>query len=223
MFFSLRSLCILLLLASTTIGQEIDPRLCSEQGDPVTAPPFNLVDSFCIPSSVALGAPGGPASIVAEGTFPANAAGQLDVFVIWEPGQIASAPGETFEYSSSLSWASAQADTVYKEWVGNFLPAQPYAFMITDSSNPDLTPVELSLRESGGTVTNREFPHVEFPDRPLGRYHIQVTGLEPFEDVTFSKTAAGAHVVPEPSSMCSALLGLVGVACLRRRRQNQAS
>lgn len=209
-----------LALSSSVFAQDVDPRLCSAQGDPVAEAPFNLVDSYCIPSSVALGDLGGPASIHGEGVFPTNADGQLDVFIIWEPGQIASSVGESFSYSSSLNWASSQPDAVYKEWVGNFVPADPNAFLITDSSNPGLTPPQLVLGSSSGTVTDRIFEHAQFPPVPLGRYHIQVTGLEPFEDVTFTKTAGGAHVsiVPEPSSWLSGFVALLGISLLRRRR-----
>lgn len=215
-----RSCLITILLATCTLAQDLDPRLCSAIGDPVTEAPFNLVDAFCIPSSVALGNAGEPASIAGSGTFKTNANGQLDVFILWEPGQIATVEGESFQYSSSLSWNGSKPDAVYKEWVGNFVPEQPYAFLITDSSNPELTPTELTLADDSGHVTERVFPHAAFPDRPLGRYHIQITGLDAFQDVEFSKTAAGGHVsvVPEPASALSILIGLICAAAARTSR-----
>lgn len=217
MLFSCRFFILFMLCSAVTLAQDLDPRLCAVQGDPVAEAPFNLVDSYCIPSSVAFGNVGDPASIAGAGTFPTNADGQLDVFIIWEPGQVDNAEGESFEYSSSLSWDSSQTDAVYKEWVGNFLPEEPYAFLITDSSNPDLTPSELEVGSSAGSVTNRVFTDDAFPPVPLGRYHIQVKGLEPFEDVAFAKSAAGGHVsaVPEPSS---AALGFLGALCLMSLR-----
>ena len=222
-YFRHRALAIALVAISTvcSLAQESDPRLCVAQGDPVAEAPFNLVDSYCIPSSLALGSLGGPAAIAGEGTFAANANGQLDVFVIWEPGQIASSEGESFTYSSSLNWSSAQSDAVFKEWVGNFAISPPQAFMITNSANPELTPAELVLSESSATVTDRVFSHDQFPPVPLGRYHIQVTGLEPFEDVVFTKNASGAHVstVPEPTSSMPLLVVLTGVGLLARRKR----
>lgn len=222
-YFRRYALAIALVASSTafSFSQESDPRLCLAQGDPVAEAPFNLVDSYCIPSSSALGSLADPATIAGEGTFAANANGQLDVFVIWEPGQIASSEGESFTYSSSLSWNSTQPDAVFKEWVGNFALSPPQAFMITNSANPELTPAELVLSESSATVTDRVFSHDQFPPVPLGRYHIQVTGLDPFEEVAFTKTAAGAHVsvVPEPATSMPLVGAVIAIGLATRRRQ----
>ena len=222
MIFSCRSVVLLTFFASLALAQDLDPRLCSVQGDPVAEAPFNLVDAYCIPSSVALGSVGETANVAGMGTFPTNADGQLDVFILWEPGQIDNAEGESFQYSSSLSWGSTQTDAVYKEWVGNFLPEEPYAFLITDSSNPELSPAELNVAASEASVTDRVFDDAAFPPVPLGRYHIQVKGLEPFEDVVFTKNASGGHVssaVPEPSSGLLVLVGVLGLMSSRARRR----
>ena len=214
------SILILVLTLSTHTVLAQDPRLCSVQGDPVAQPPFNLVDAFCIPPTMSIGNPGDPATVAGMGTFPTNASGQLDVFIIWEPDQFTTSPGEEFTYSSSLSWTTNQPDAVYKEWVGNFtLPGGPQAFMITDSSNPGLTPPELVLSSTSGAVTNRTIPHAVFPPVPLGRYHIQVTGLDPLEDVVFSKSGVGGHVVPEPSAFLLGLFALSICGLVRPRRR----
>lgn len=202
----------------------LDSRLCSIQGDPVAAAPFNLVDSFCIPAASSIGAPGGPATVAGGGTFRTNADGQLDVFIIGEPEQFGTSEGESFQYSSSLSWEANKPDAVVKEWVGNFaLPDGPQAFMITNSSDPALTPGELTVNGTSSSVVDRVIPHAAFPPVPLGRYHIQVTGLDPFVDVAFSKSGVGAHVVPEPSSALLGTLSLLAFAFAGRGRRRQTS
>ena len=47
-----------------------------------------------------------------------NADGMLDVFVIWEPDQFSTSPGESVTYSSKLEWEADKPGAVYKEWVG---------------------------------------------------------------------------------------------------------
>jgi len=211
--------CTLAAFASTAVAQDPDPRLCAVVGDPVASAPFNLVDSYCIPPAASIGAPGGPATVQATGTFMTNADGMLDVFVIWEPDQFTTSPGESVRYSSMLEWEADKPDAVFKEWVGNFtLPGGPQAFMITNSADPALTPTELNLISASGTITDRTFTHDEFPPVPLGRYHIQVTGLDPFVPVTFSKSAVGGHVVPEPSGALLGLMAGCGMGVFRRHR-----
>lgn len=151
----------------------IDSRLCSVQGDPVAEAPFNLVDSYCIPSDASIGAPGDAAAVNGSGTFRTNADGQLDVFIIWEPEQFGTDPGEAITYSSSLAWEADKPEAVVKEWVGNFaLPDGPQAFMMTNSADAALTPAELTLASTSSTVTNRVLPHEAFAPVPIGRYHI---------------------------------------------------
>ena len=212
--------CILIAVASPAVAQDPDPRLCAVVGDPVAAAPFNLVDSYCIPPAASIGAPGAQAKVEATGSFMSNANGQLDVFVIWEPDQFSTSPGESITYSSRLEWEANKPDAVFKEWVGNFtLPGGPQAFMIANSADTDLTPAELVMTPTSGTVTNRTFTHDMFPPVPIGRYHIQITGLDPFVPVTFSKSANGAHVVPEPSGALFSLQASCVIAVFRRRRK----
>ena len=142
------------------------------------------------------------------------------MFVIWEPDEIAVLDDQKFTYSSSLSWTSNQPDAVFKEWVGNFNdgPGKPFAVNITDSSNPALTPIGYAMSGTSATVSGRMFEAADFPPMPIGRYHIQVTGLEPGEIVSFSKIGNGGTVVPEPSSTVLGLLGVVSLVVFGRRR-----
>ncbi len=196
-----------------------DPRSCLTQGDPVAAEPFNLVDSFCVPPDMSIRAADGSATVESSGVFPANDAGQLDVFVIWEPQEIATVHDQSFTYSSNLSWSTANPDARFREWVGNFNPGpdKPFAVNITDTNDAALTPVEFSRTATSASVADRTFTTDQFPP-PIGRYHIQITGLQPGELVTFSKSAAGGMVVPEPSSAIMGLLAMISLAGLRKRR-----
>ncbi len=201
-------------------GVPADPRLCLVQNDPVAAQPFNLVNAYCVPPTQEIGNPGEPANILGSGEFAANDQGQLDVFVIWEPLEVGVFDEQSFTYSSSLSWSSDQSDARIKEWVGNFNPGPdtPFAVMITDSGDAALTPAEFSATANSATITDRTFDSSQFPP-PIGRYHIQVTGLEPGELVTFSKSAAGGQViVPEPSSLLLGMLGFLSLLFFRMQR-----
>ncbi len=199
-------------------GELADEKLCLVQGDPVTMQPFNLVDAYCIPpTDGTIGDVGGPASISATGEFAANHAGVVDVFVIWEPEELTVMEGQSFTYSSSVSWTNDHPDARVREWVGNFLLDPPKAFPITDTASPEATPPELTKNGTSATVTNRTFDASQFPPDDIGRYHIQVSGLEPGEIVTFSKTAGGGEVVPEPSSLVLTLLGLGTLLTFARR------
>ncbi len=214
------SAAIALLLAAATAAHAQDPRLCSEQGDPVADAPFDFVDGFCISAVRPIGNPGETANVLSFGAFPANDAGQLDVFVIWEPEEIGVLDGQKFTYSSSLSWTSNQPDAIVKEWVGNFNPSpdNPFAVMITDSAQPSLTPPEYAMSGTSATVSGRVIESDAFPP-PIGRYHIQVTGLEPGEMVSFGKIGNGGTVIPEPSSALLSLLAFLSLAAFGRRRR----
>ena len=213
------SAAVALLVAFSSVGHAQDPRLCSEQGDPVAGAPFNLVDAFCIPAVQPIGNLGEAANVLGFGTFPTNASGQLDVFVIWEPDEIGVFDDQKFTYSSSLSWTSNQPDAVLREWVGNFNPGmdKPFAEKITDTSILDMTPVEYAMSGTSATVSGRMIGADAFPP-PIGRYHIQVTGLDPNEVVSFSKIGNGGEVVPEPSSAVLGLLAFLSFFAFGRRR-----
>lgn len=195
-------------------GTISDSALCSNQGDPVASAPFNLVDAYCIDPHFSIGEPGEPASVTSVGQFPANAEGVLDVFVIWEPKEIDVADGETFTYSSELTWNSNKPDAVVKEWVGNF-NGDPVAYMITNTA--DVEPTEMTKTATSAMIADRTFDASQFPGA-IGRYHIQIAGLDAGELITFSKTGVGAHVVPEPSTAILALIGFAGLQYRRRRR-----
>ena len=130
-----------------------------------------------------------------------------DVFVIWEPKVIDVDADEEFTYSVDLTWTSEKPAAVIKEWVGNFV-GTPVAYNITNTS--DGLPVELTKTATSATITNRTFDGSMFPGE-IGRYHFQITGLEPGEIVTFSKLATGGHVVPEPASLTLCLAGFAAV------------
>ncbi len=201
---------------SSIIGTISDSALCASQGDPVAAAPFNLVDAYCIAPHFDIGDAGAAASVNGSGQFPANQDGMLDVFVIWEPKEIDTADGESFTYSSELSWSSDKPDAVVKEWVGNF-NGDPVAYMITNTGEG--MPGEMTKTATSASVANRMFDDSQFPGA-IGRYHIQITGLDPGELVTFSKTGFGAHVVPEPGGNCLALLAVSGLTLLVRVSRN---
>ncbi|MCA9149352.1 MAG: hypothetical protein KDA92_08645 [Planctomycetales bacterium] len=189
-------------------GSITDAALCGAQNDPVASAPFNLVDAYCIAPFGDIGAPGAePARVRGYGQFPANENGQLDVFVIWEPKVIDVDADEEFTYSVDLTWTSEKPAAVIKEWVGNFV-GTPVAYNITNTS--DGLPVELTKTATSATITNRTFDGSMFPGE-IGRYHFQITGLEPGEIVTFSKLATGGHVVPEPASLTLCLAGFAAV------------
>jgi hypothetical protein len=201
-------------------GVPADPRLCLVQKDPVAAQPYNLVNAYCVPPTPSIGNPGESASITASGEFAAIDQGHLDVFVIWEPSDVVVLDGQTFTYSSSLSWSGNHPDARVKEWVGNFNsgPDKPFAVMLTDSGDAALTPPEFSSTATSAAIADRTFDSSQFPP-PIGRYHIQVTGLDPGELVSFSKTGTGGQVlVPEPSSAILGMLGGLSLMCARRRR-----
>lgn len=196
-------------------GTISDSALCATQGDPVAQAPFNLVDAYCIAPFFGTGAPGETVNITGAGIFPANADGVLDIFIKWEPSQIDVDGDETFTYSSQLTWGSNKPDAVLKEWAGNFI-GDPVAYLITDTSAA--TPAELVRTDSSVTITERTFDSSQFPG-PIGRYHIQISGLEPGELVTFRKDGVGGHVVPEPTHFVLSLSGLAGLILLRRRNR----
>ncbi|MCA9167617.1 MAG: PEP-CTERM sorting domain-containing protein [Planctomycetales bacterium] len=196
-------------------GTISDQALCSTQGDPVAAAPFNLVDAYCIAPFGSVASDGTTsAKVEAYGQFPANANGQVDVFVIWEPTEIDVAAGEDFTYSTEISWSSDKPDAVVKEWVGNFNGEIPVAYNITDTSVG--LPTEMTKTSTSATVTNRTFDDAAFPGA-VGRYHFQVTGLTPGELVTFQKMAVGGHVVPEPTSASLLIFG-IGALAMRSRK-----
>ncbi len=193
-------------------GRISDSVLCASQGDPAAAAPFLLKDAYCLAPHSSIGEPGQPASVLAAGQFPANKDGTLDVFVVWEPNEIDVEPGESLTYSSELTWTSSHPNAVVKEWVGNFKNA-PVSYLLTDTTNA--SPVELTKTDKSVKISNRTFDDSQFPG-PIGRYHIQISGLEPGELVTFHKTASGGHIVPEPASGLLTLLASVSLL-LRRR------
>lgn len=201
-------------------GAISDSALCLSQEDPVAAAPFNLVDSYCIEPHFDIGAPGEVASVRGTGQFPANENGVLDVFVIWEPKEIGVVEGETFSYSSELTWSSSKPDAVVKEWVGNF-NGDPVAYLITNTE--DENPAEMTKLATSAVIADRTFDAGQFPGE-IGRYHIQIAGLEPGELVTFNKSASGGHIVPEPSNAMLALIGfgMVGLHFRHRRRSTES-
>ncbi len=205
------------LICGPVLAQDPDPRLCSVQGDPVAAPPLNFVDGFCIAPTSSIGSPGGVATIMGEGTFPASADGQLDVFLIWEPDQFDVSTGESFSYSSSLQWSSDKPNARVREWVGNFIPDPFQAFLVTDTDSG--LPAEMVKTSTSAVVTDRMIDDSAFPPIPLGRYHVQITGLDAGEMVTFSKSGTGGHIVPEPCGMALLLVGLLSMLRAQPRRR----
>ena len=200
-------------------GTISDSALCASQGDPVAAAPFNLVDAYCIDPFFGVGEPGETSSVSGSGHFPANAKGVLDVFITWEPNAIDVGEGESFTYSSALTWNSDKPNAVFKEWVGNFNGEQPVAYQITNTADGEgqILPAEMSKTATSAIITDRRFDDSQFPGE-ISRYHIQIAGLEPGELVMFSKTGTGGHVVPEPSSAILALMGMFAWHPFRRRR-----
>ncbi|MCA9201133.1 MAG: hypothetical protein KDA87_26515 [Planctomycetales bacterium] len=196
-------------------GTIADSALCATQGDPVAQSPYNLVDAYCIDPMFGIGAPGEASSVTSAGVFPANADGVLDLFVIWEPSEIDVADGEAFTYSSQLTWGSDKPDAVLKEWAGNF-NGDPVTYMITNTADSD--PAELVRTDSSFAINERTFDASQFPGA-VGRYHVQISGLEPGELVTFRKLGTGGHVVPEPNQFGATLCGLTGLLLLRRRNR----
>lgn len=205
-------------------GTISDSALCSSQGDPVAAAPFNLVDAYCIDPFFSIGAAGEAASVLGGGFFPANDQGVLDVFITWEPDAIDVGEGESFTYSSQLTWNSDKPNAVFREWVGNFNGDQPVAYQITNTAEGDgqILPAEMSKTATSAMITNRTFDDSQFPGE-ISRYHIQIAGLEPGELVMFSKQGTGGHVVPEPSSAILALMGIVALHFGRRRVHNMST
>ncbi len=190
-------------------GTISDSALCSSQGDPVAQAPFNLVDAYCIDPFFSVGEPGEASSVSGGGFFPANDEGVLDVFVTWEPDAIDVGAGESFTYSSQLTWNSDKPNAVFREWVGNFNGDQPVAYQITNTAEGDgqILPAEMSRTATSAMIKDRTFDDSQFPGE-ISRYHIQIAGLEPGELVMFSKNGTGGHVVPEPSSAILALMGI---------------